>query len=167
MLYLVYNHTFGIPMQDLALRDLPEPYHAMLPVELALRTAPPKEVFESYGITDRQTAARIMESPAFKAAYKKAVEEVSKDGYSIRMKAAMQTEANLPALYLIGQDPAVDGTTRIKSIELQARIAKLLQDNNQNALPMGSGTTINMVFSGRKEVAVVDGVARRIPEVAS
>jgi hypothetical protein len=145
-----------------SLPGIPEPFSAFLPVELALRTDTPANIFKAYGLSKLQ-AERLVKTQAFITAYKQAVEDMQKDGYSIRMKAKMQTEANLGVLYMMGQDREAAMADRIKAIDLQARMAKdvLTQDPVQAAATAGSGFTINMVFSeeNAKKLTFIDGVA--------
>ena len=150
------------------LPDVPEPFSAFLPVELALKTDTPANVFKAYGLTKPQ-AEKLVKTQAFITAYKQAVEDMQKDGYSIKMKAKMQTEANLGVLYVMGQDTGAAMTDRIKAIDLQARMAKdvLTQDPVQGAASTGSGFTINMVFSedNAKKLSFIEGVATPVPQL--
>jgi len=72
-------------------------FPAMLPVEIALKTAPLKDIFEAYGLT-REDYDRLKEDPVFLLAVKKAAEMAKKEGFSFRMKALMQAEELLRLL---------------------------------------------------------------------
>lgn len=66
-------------------------FPAMLPIEIALKTAPLKDIFEAYGLT-HSDYLKLKEDPVFLMAVKKAAEMAQKEGFSFRMKALMQAE---------------------------------------------------------------------------
>lgn len=69
-------------------------FPAMLPIELVLKTAPVKQIFESYDLT-REDAERLAKDPTFIEALKNAAEMNQEHGWGFRMKALMQSEALL------------------------------------------------------------------------
>jgi hypothetical protein len=63
----------------------------MLPIELAMKSAPVREICEAYGIT-KDELSRLTEDPIFVQAFRNAKEMLQKDGMSFRLKARMQAE---------------------------------------------------------------------------
>lgn len=63
----------------------------MLPIELAMRTAPVPEICAAYGI-DKAGLEALIQNPVFAQAYKGAKEMLQKDGMSFRIKAKLQAE---------------------------------------------------------------------------
>jgi hypothetical protein len=63
----------------------------MLPVELAMRTAPVSEICEAYGI-DKDGFVALTNDPLFIQAYAGAKEMLQKDGMSFKIKARIQAE---------------------------------------------------------------------------
>jgi hypothetical protein len=66
----------------------------MLPIELALKTASVKDIFESYDLT-RADAEALMSNAVFIDALKTARDLSLEHGWSFKMKALMQSEALL------------------------------------------------------------------------
>lgn len=66
-------------------------YPPTLPIEIALRTAPLKEICEAYGITREEWLA-LKDHPVFIADLSEAVDMVKKEGMSFKLKARMQSE---------------------------------------------------------------------------
>jgi hypothetical protein len=63
----------------------------MLPIELAMRTAPVPEICAAYGI-GKDELTTLIKDPLFAAAFHAAKEMLQKDGMSFRIKARMQAE---------------------------------------------------------------------------
>jgi hypothetical protein len=63
----------------------------MLPIELALHSAPVREICEAYSIT-KEEFTELASDPLFIRAYAAAKEELQKDGMSFRLKAKVQAE---------------------------------------------------------------------------
>jgi len=63
----------------------------MLPVELAMRSAPVPEICAAYDISKEQLTA-LANDPVFVQAFQSAKEMLQKDGMSFRLKARMQAE---------------------------------------------------------------------------
>lgn len=79
--------TVALKPDDPAMLGFPP----MLPIELALRAAPVREICAAYGI-DRDEFTALSEDPVFIRAYATAKEELQKDGVSFRLKAKVQAE---------------------------------------------------------------------------
>jgi hypothetical protein len=94
-------------------------FDPMLPIELALRTAPVPEICAAYGI-DRDQLVALTQDPVFAKAYNNARDELQKDGMGFRIKARMQAEA------LLGKSWAMihaDGTpTAVKADLIKSTI---------------------------------------------
>lgn len=69
-------------------------FDPMLPIELAMKTAPVPEICAAYGI-DKDGLIKLTQDPLFVQAYNGAREMLQKDGMSFRLKARMQAEALL------------------------------------------------------------------------
>ena len=63
----------------------------MLPIELAMRTAPVPEICAAYDI-DKEQFTALTQDPLFVQAFQNAKEMLQKDGMSFRLKARMQAE---------------------------------------------------------------------------
>ena len=69
-------------------------YPPMLPIEIALRTAPLKDICEVYGI-DQDGWDRLRADPVFIQDLKRCVEDLRTEGVSFKMKARLQAESLL------------------------------------------------------------------------
>lgn len=94
----------------------------MLPVELALGEATPKEICEAYGIT-REQFVDLIALPAFKKAFVDARDMLSKEGMSFRVKARMQAEALLPTSWAMIHSQWTPANIKAKLIEATWRVA--------------------------------------------
>lgn len=72
----------------------------LLPIELALAEASPRQICESYGI-DKSTFQKYVQLPAFVKAYNDAVKLLREEGMSFRVKARMQSEELLKTSYAL------------------------------------------------------------------
>lgn len=66
-------------------------YPATLPIEVALKTAPVKDICEAYGLT-QQDWDRLKADPLFVAEVAALRETLKKDGMSFKLKAQLQAE---------------------------------------------------------------------------
>lgn len=69
-------------------------YPPTLPIEVALRVAPIKEICEAYGLT-REDWDNLRQDPVFVADLSAVAAELKKDGMSFKMKAKLQSESLL------------------------------------------------------------------------
>ena len=94
----------------------------MLPVELALKIASPKDICEHYDIS-RDQFAELVRHPVFMKAYQEAVEQLKVDGMSFKMKARMQAEGFLSTSYAMVTNPATSDAVRADLIKNTVRWA--------------------------------------------
>lgn len=111
---------------DRSLIDLRNPadlgFPPMLPIELALKIAPPASICGHYNITKEQFAA-IIAHPVFIKAYQEAVEALKVDGMSFKMKAKMQAEGFLATSFAMVTNPATSDAVRADLIKNTVRWA--------------------------------------------
>lgn len=93
-----------------------------LPIEIALRTAPNDEIRQAYGYSPVEWAA-LKDDPRFLADLAKAVEVVSKEGMSFKLKAQLQAEEMLKESWRLVHDPNCPATVRADLIKATARWA--------------------------------------------
>ena len=94
----------------------------MLPIELALRVAPVREICEAYDISKEEFTA-LSEDPVFIRAYAAAKEELQKDGVSFRMKAKMQAEELLKKSWALIHSDHTPATIKADLIKATVRWA--------------------------------------------
>lgn len=94
----------------------------MLPIELALKIAPPADICGHYGISKEQFA-EIIRHPVFIKAYQEAVEQLKVDGMSFKMKARMQAEGFLATSFAMVTNPATSDAVRADLIKNTVRWA--------------------------------------------
>jgi hypothetical protein len=111
---------------DHALAELRNPaelgFPPMLPVELAMKIAPPQDICAHYGISKEQFAA-IINHPVFIKSYQEAVEQLKVDGMSFKMKARMQAESFLTTSFAMVTNPATSDAVRADLIKNTVRWA--------------------------------------------
>lgn len=93
-----------------------------LPIELALKTAPPAELRVEYGYTPEEWDA-LRTNPVFLSELAGACELVRQEGMSFKLKAKLIAEENLKEVFRMTRDPKVADTVKGKLIELTARWA--------------------------------------------
>lgn len=94
----------------------------MLPIELALRAAPVREICAAYQI-DKDEFTRLAEDPVFIRAYAAAKEELQKDGVSFRMKAKVQAEELLKKSWALIHSDHTPATIKADLIKATVRWA--------------------------------------------
>lgn len=116
-----------------------------LPVELALRTATPQEIKESYGYTDDQWEA-LRRHPAFIKDLAAAVEMIRKEGMSFKMKARLQSEELLGRAWKMIHDPSgeVPPSVQADLLKFVVKVAGLDASKDQAAVQPGAGLSINI-----------------------
>lgn len=95
-----------------------------LPIELALKTAPPVELKVHYGFSDEEWAA-LRDNPAFIKELADACELVKQEGMSFKLKAKLQAEAMLETSWRLVHAPTSEVPAAVKRglIETTFRIA--------------------------------------------
>lgn len=99
-------------------------FPVMLPVELALRDYPVREICEGYEI-DRDAFERICKNPVFQKAYEDAVKMLQIEGMSYRLKARMQAEELLKTSWEMIHDKLTPAAVRADLIKHTAKVAGL------------------------------------------
>jgi hypothetical protein len=88
-----------------------QPYPPTLPLEIALRPAPIKELCEEYDIT-REEWDRLRNDPVFQNDLKRSLELVKQEGMSVRLKARLQSEELLKTNWSMIHDPTIPPSVR-------------------------------------------------------
>jgi hypothetical protein len=94
-------------------------FNPMLPIELAMRSAPVPEICAAYSITKEQLVA-LSQDPLFVQAFNGAREMLQKDGMSFRVKARMQAEELLKKSWALIH--AVETPTPVKADLIKSTI---------------------------------------------
>lgn len=97
---------------------------ATLPLEIALKTAPLKEIRDSYGITDEEWEV-LKNNEQFRQAILKCQEDAKEEGYSFRAKAKMQAEELLKTSWRLIHDPDTPANVKADLIKFTTRVAGL------------------------------------------
>lgn len=127
-------------------------YPATLPIEVALKVAPIKEICGSYGIT-KEMWVSLCADPVFSADYAKARELVS-EGMGFRLKAQLQADALLQKSWELIHDPMTPSNVRADLIKSTIKWAG--HDSPATAETVGSGFSININFgAGKREREIV------------
>jgi hypothetical protein len=100
------------------------PYPVGLSLDLALETAPLKEILDSYNLSPMQ-AQRIFANPAFRSEYEAHRESMTEEGWSFRKKAAAQAEAYLGLMWRMANDTNVLASVRADIIKHTVKYAGL------------------------------------------
>lgn len=95
-----------------------------LPIELALKTAPPSELQVEYGYSDEEWAA-LPKNPVFLSDLAQACELVRQEGMSFKLKAKLIAEENLKQTWKLihSSNDQVSPAVKAKLIEMTARWA--------------------------------------------
>ena len=108
------------PRDDPALLGWP----ATLPIEIALRIAPLKEICAAYELS-REDLEALKANPRFIEDVAAAVELVKKEGMSFKLKARLQSDALLETSWNVIHDPLVPAAVRADLIKYTWRVAGL------------------------------------------
>lgn len=111
-------------------------YPATLPIELALRTATPKELQEEYGYSDADWAA-LRHDPTFLKDLTLAVEMVRKEGVSFKMKAKLQAEELLKKSWSLIHSPTDQVPPSVQADLIKATMRWAGYDTKDNAAGAG------------------------------
>jgi hypothetical protein len=113
-------------------------YPPTLPVEIALRVAPLRDICEAYGISKDQWA-ELRNDPVFRRDLTAAVEHVKQEGASVKLKAQLQCDELLKTSWNMIHDTtgATPPSVRADLIKHTYRVAGLIEppSGNGNALP--------------------------------
>jgi hypothetical protein len=129
-------------------------YPPTFPIEVALRTAPIRDICEAYGIDEDQWEY-LRHEELFLRDLKAAVELVSKEGMSFKLKARLQAEAMLQTIWKLVHDPDTPPNVRAQMIQATARWAGF--DQPAATAQVGNGLSININFTGGASPRTIDG----------
>jgi hypothetical protein len=105
-----------------------------LPLELALRSQPVREICAAYGI-DRFEYDRLRADPAFRRAVVEATETLKEEGATFRLKARAQSEELLKTSWALIHKPLdqVSASVKAQLIQMTIRCAGLDASIEQKA----------------------------------
>lgn len=109
-------------------------YPPTLPIEIALRVAPLKEICEAYNISQEQWQD-LRHDPVFQRDLAAAVELVRKDGMSVKLKAGLQAEEMLKTSWAMVNDNTGDipPSVRADLLKFTFRVAGLIEPPQASA----------------------------------
>jgi len=115
-----------------------------LPIELALKTATPRQIQLEYGYSDAEWVA-LGKNPTFLKDLAGACELVRQEGMSFKLKARLIAEENLKQAWKMIQDEKQPGAVRGKLIELTARWAGYdPKSNGEGSAQGGNANNLNI-----------------------
>lgn len=122
-----------------------ETYPATLPIEVAMKTAPIKDICEAYGLTQADWD-RLKNDPMFIAEVAAYREELKKDGVSFKMKAKLQAEELLKTSWKLIHSHNDDVPPNVKAdlIKFTIRAAGLDGSKDQAAAGPQNALQINI-----------------------
>jgi cytochrome P450 len=118
-------------------------YPPTLPIEIAMRTAPIKQICEAYGI-DKDEWERLREHPIFVADVKAAAETLKEEGMSFTFKARMQAEELLKTSWQMIQNVTTPPTVRADLIKFTIRAAGLDKSAQKEQAQQGFAPQLNI-----------------------
>ena len=86
-------------------------FPAMLPVELAMRTAPVPDICAAYGLS-KEAFAELVNDPVFVFAYNEACDTLRKEGASFKLKAQLIAESALKQAHAMMNDRDIPASVR-------------------------------------------------------
>ena len=103
-------------------------YPPTLPIEIALRVAPLKDICEAYGITKDQWAV-LRQDPVFQRSLAAAVEQVKQEGASVKLKAQLQCDELLKTSWTMIHDASggIPPSVRADLLKHTFRVAGLIE----------------------------------------
>ena len=103
-------------------------YPPTLPIELALKVAPIKDICEAYGLSHEQWA-ELRLNPVFQRDLAAAVELVKKDGMSVKLKAGLQAEEMLKTSWSMVHDTSglTPASVRADLLKFTFRVAGMVE----------------------------------------
>lgn len=121
---------------------------ASLPVEIALKTAPLKDIQAAYDYDDESWLA-LKDNPAFLADLAAAVEMVKREGASFRLKAQLQADDLLNTSYRLINAPFDEVPSSVKADLIKATVRWAGYDNKEAAgVAGGTAFQININLGG-------------------
>lgn len=136
--------------------------HERLACELALRMESPEDVFQRYGYNP-ESAAALMESPAFTQLLERIGVEIRENGLSFRMKAKAISEELLPHAYDLATDPLCSAAVRADLIKWAAKVAGNEPAPAKTGAEGGTGGfTLSITFAGQAPTQIV-GTSAYVP----
>ena len=109
-------------------------YPPTLPIEIALKVAPIKDICEAYGLSHEQWA-ELRLNPVFQRDLAAAVELVKKEGVSVKLKAQLQCEELLTTSWSMIHDAsgAIPASVRADLIKHTFRVGGLVEPPQASA----------------------------------
>jgi hypothetical protein len=115
----------------------------MLPIELAMRVAPVKDICEAYGLS-KEEFIEITKDAVFAKAYENACDELKKDGMSFRIKAKLQAEELLKKSWSMIHSDHTPSNIKADLIKSTIRWAGYEPKGDNNAGGVGNAFQINI-----------------------
>lgn len=112
-----------------------------LPIEIALQTAPMDAIRETYGYSEEEWY-RLRDDPIFLADLAAAIEMVSQEGMSFKLKARLQAEELLKTSWRLIHAPIDEVPSSVKADLIKATARWAGYDNKDVA--GGSGNNLNI-----------------------
>lgn len=112
-----------------------------LPIELALKTASPRELKEHYEYSDEDWDA-LRGNPLFIRELTAAIEMVKQDGMSFKLKCRLQAEAMLETNWKLVHGPSSEVPAAVKARLMETTFRMAGYDNKDGAV--GAGTQLNI-----------------------
>lgn len=123
-----------------------------LPVELALKTAPPKDLKEHYGFTDEEWDA-LRTNPTFLQELAAACELVKQEGMSFKLKCRLQSEAMLETNWRLIHAPTSEVPAAVKARMMETTFRMAGYDSKEGIGNVGSHLAIQINFNGGQATA--------------
>jgi hypothetical protein len=118
-------------------------YPPMLPIEIALKTAPLHEIKQAYGYTDEEWMA-LKTDPIFLRDLKEAVEMVKEEGMSFKLKARLQADELLKSSWRLIHGPKEDVPATVKADLIKATMRWAGYEQKPGADVLQGGTALNI-----------------------
>jgi hypothetical protein len=120
-------------------------YPPTLPIEIALRTAPLKDICAAYGL-DRDEWEVLKHDPVFRRDLAEAVEMVKKEGMSFKLKARLQSEELLKTSWRMIHSPSDEVPPSVKAdlLKFTVRAAGLDGSNDKTQASQANALQINI-----------------------
>lgn len=118
-------------------------YPASLPLEIALKTAPLKDICAAYEI-DRDQFQQLLENPTFVADLAAANELVAKEGMSFKLKSRMQAEELLKTSWQMIHSADTPPSVKADLLKATVRWGGLEQDAKASSAQQGNTLAIQI-----------------------
>ena len=151
---IVPSMSKNLPVQLMDLTNDPATlgWPPSLPLELALRQQPVREICAAYGI-DKTEYDRLRDDPAFRRAVAEAAETLKEDGASFKLKARAQSEELLKTSWALIHKPLDEVSASVKAqlimftvrcAGLDASVEQKAKAHAQASAMAVAGLTINL-----------------------